>query len=92
MVGARTEGSCSGNLQLGDLNPQLGFTVKITLVRRRDQSFGKRIFAGATGGNATENRARVFIQLKPFNERPSVGAGGAGSAGVSRSKSIRRWA
>ena len=36
MVGARTEGSCSGNLQLGDLNPQLGFTVKITLVQRRD--------------------------------------------------------
>ena len=29
-------------------------------------------FAGATGGNATENTARVFIQLKPFNERPSV--------------------
>ena len=29
-------------------------------------------FAGATGGNATENTARMFIQLKPFNERPSV--------------------
>ena len=29
-------------------------------------------FAGATGGNATENTARVFIQLKPFDERPSV--------------------
>ncbi len=29
-------------------------------------------FAGATGGNPTENTARVFIQLKPFNERPSV--------------------
>jgi hypothetical protein len=27
---------CSGNLQLGDLNPQLGFTVKIALARRRD--------------------------------------------------------
>jgi hydrophobe/amphiphile efflux-1 (HAE1) family protein len=29
-------------------------------------------FAGATGGNATENTARVFVQLKPFNERPSA--------------------
>jgi len=26
-------------------------------------------FAGATGGNATENTARLFIQLKPLNER-----------------------
>ncbi len=26
-------------------------------------------FVGATGGNATENTARVFIQLKPFDER-----------------------
>jgi hydrophobe/amphiphile efflux-1 (HAE1) family protein len=29
-------------------------------------------FAGATGGNASENTSRVFIQLKPFNKRPSV--------------------
>jgi hydrophobe/amphiphile efflux-1 (HAE1) family protein len=29
-------------------------------------------FAGATGGNATENTARMFVQLKPFSERPSV--------------------
>ena len=29
-------------------------------------------FAGATGGNATENTARMFVQLKPFAERPSV--------------------
>ena len=29
-------------------------------------------FAGATGGNATENTARMFIQLKPFSQRPSV--------------------
>ena len=29
-------------------------------------------FAGATGGNSSENTARVFVQLKPFNERPSV--------------------
>jgi hydrophobe/amphiphile efflux-1 (HAE1) family protein len=29
-------------------------------------------FAGATGGNASENTARMFIQLKPFNERAPV--------------------
>jgi len=29
-------------------------------------------FAGATGGNATENTARMFVQLKPFAKRPSV--------------------
>ena len=26
-------------------------------------------FAGATGGNPSENTARMFIQLKPFGER-----------------------
>jgi multidrug efflux pump subunit AcrB len=29
-------------------------------------------FAGATGGNSSENTARMFIQLKPFDQRPSV--------------------
>ncbi|HEY6430440.1 MAG TPA: multidrug efflux RND transporter permease subunit [Acetobacteraceae bacterium] len=29
-------------------------------------------FAGATGGNASENTARMFIQLKPFGQRDSV--------------------
>ena len=29
-------------------------------------------FAGATGPNASESTARVFIQLKPFSERPPV--------------------
>ena len=29
-------------------------------------------FAGATGGNASENTARMFVQLKPFDQRPSV--------------------
>jgi multidrug efflux pump subunit AcrB len=29
-------------------------------------------FAGATGGNPSENTARLFIQLKPFDERPPV--------------------
>jgi hydrophobe/amphiphile efflux-1 (HAE1) family protein len=29
-------------------------------------------FAGATGGNASENTARIFVQLKPFGERQGV--------------------
>ena len=29
-------------------------------------------FAGATGGNASENTARMFIQLKPLNERAPI--------------------
>jgi multidrug efflux pump subunit AcrB len=29
-------------------------------------------FAGSTGPNASESTARVFLQLKPFAERPSV--------------------
>ncbi len=29
-------------------------------------------FVGATGGNGSENIARVFIQLKPFAERPPI--------------------
>jgi hydrophobe/amphiphile efflux-1 (HAE1) family protein len=29
-------------------------------------------FAGATGGNSSENTARMFIQLKPFGERSPI--------------------
>ena len=29
-------------------------------------------FAGATGGNASENTARMFIQLKPFGQRAGI--------------------
>jgi hydrophobe/amphiphile efflux-1 (HAE1) family protein len=29
-------------------------------------------FAGATGGNASENTARIFIQLKPYGQRAGV--------------------
>jgi hydrophobe/amphiphile efflux-1 (HAE1) family protein len=29
-------------------------------------------FAGATGGNSSENTARMFIQLKPFSQRPGI--------------------
>jgi hydrophobe/amphiphile efflux-1 (HAE1) family protein len=31
-------------------------------------------FAGATGGNASENTDRMFIQLKPFGQRPPIEA------------------
>jgi hydrophobe/amphiphile efflux-1 (HAE1) family protein len=31
-------------------------------------------FVGSTGGNSAENSARMFIQLKPFNERPGLSA------------------
>jgi hydrophobe/amphiphile efflux-1 (HAE1) family protein len=31
-------------------------------------------FVGATGGNAAENTARMFIQMKPFAERPGDSA------------------
>jgi hydrophobe/amphiphile efflux-1 (HAE1) family protein len=31
-------------------------------------------FVGSTGGNAAENSARMFIQLKPFDERPGDSA------------------
>ncbi len=31
-------------------------------------------FVGATGGNSAENTARMFIQLKPFNQRPGDSA------------------
>ena len=29
-------------------------------------------FVGATGGNPSENTARMFIQLKPFGRRPPI--------------------
>ena len=32
-------------------------------------------FAGATAYNPSESTARMFIQLKPFNERDGVAAG-----------------
>ncbi len=43
-----------------------------TIVMRDPAVAGVVGFAGATGGNASENTARMFIQLKPFDERPSV--------------------
>ena len=29
-------------------------------------------FAGSTGGNSSENTARMFIQLKPFGQRAGI--------------------
>jgi hydrophobe/amphiphile efflux-1 (HAE1) family protein len=29
-------------------------------------------FAGATGGNPSESSARMFVQLKPFSQRPAI--------------------
>jgi multidrug efflux pump subunit AcrB len=41
------------------------------IIRRDPDVSGTVGFVGATGGNATENSARMFIQLKPFSERRS---------------------
>jgi hydrophobe/amphiphile efflux-1 (HAE1) family protein len=41
------------------------------IVRRDRDVSGVVGFVGATGGNASENTARMFIQLKPFSERAS---------------------
>jgi hydrophobe/amphiphile efflux-1 (HAE1) family protein len=40
-----------------------------TIIRADPAVFGVIGFAGSTGGNASGNAARMFIQLKPFNER-----------------------
>ena len=44
-------------VQLGDLNPQLGFIVKITLVRRRD--FASSTVIWETDFRGTETRGRI---------------------------------
>jgi hypothetical protein len=72
MVGARTEGSCSGNLQLGDLNPQLGFTVKITLVRRRDFASSTVIWETEFRGTETRGRIRGQGAAKPLEWPPQT--------------------
>jgi len=41
----------------------------IDVVRKDPAVSGVVGFVGATGGNATENTGRMFIQLKPFGER-----------------------
>jgi hydrophobe/amphiphile efflux-1 (HAE1) family protein len=44
------------------------------IIRQDPAVYGVTGFVGATGGNAAENTARVFIQLKPFGERPGDSA------------------
>ncbi|HTZ77099.1 MAG TPA: multidrug efflux RND transporter permease subunit [Stellaceae bacterium] len=41
-------------------------------VRQDPAISGVVAFVGATGGNATENTGRVFIQLKPFDQRDAT--------------------
>ena len=59
-----------------DARQDISFTGMSALVReviakvRQDPAVsGVVAFVGATGGNATENTGRVFIQLKPFDQR-----------------------
>jgi hydrophobe/amphiphile efflux-1 (HAE1) family protein len=44
------------------------------IVRQDPAVSGVVGFVGATGGNAAENTARMFIQLKPFKDRPGDSA------------------
>ncbi|HEX7200962.1 MAG TPA: efflux RND transporter permease subunit, partial [Dongiaceae bacterium] len=47
-----------------------GLQHRLAAIIERDPAVsGVVAFAGATGGNATENTARMFIQLKPFDQR-----------------------
>jgi hydrophobe/amphiphile efflux-1 (HAE1) family protein len=57
--------------------------ISFTAMSKIENQFAKTIlrdpavsglvgFAGATGGNASENTARMFIQLKPLNERAPI--------------------
>ena len=39
------------------------------IVAQGSGGLGRVLFVGTTGGNPTENTARMFIQLKPFDER-----------------------
>ncbi len=48
---------------------------QLAAIVRQDPAVGGVVgFVGATGGNAAENTARMFIQLKPFAERPGDSA------------------
>src|SRR6185369_3976380 len=49
---------------MADLSNQLSAVVQ------KDPGVGGVVaFVGSTGGNSSENTARMFIQLKPFGER-----------------------
>ena len=43
------------------------------IVMRDPAVYSAVSFIGATGGNSSENTARIFVQLKPFGERPPIG-------------------
>jgi hydrophobe/amphiphile efflux-1 (HAE1) family protein len=43
-----------------------------TIIMQNPAVSGLVGFAGATGGNSSENTARIFIQLKPFAERDGI--------------------
>jgi hydrophobe/amphiphile efflux-1 (HAE1) family protein len=45
-------------------------TAKI--IQQNPNVAGLVSFAGATGGNSSENTARIFIQLKPFSQREGI--------------------
>ncbi|SJZ73748.1 multidrug efflux pump [Enhydrobacter aerosaccus] len=48
---------------------------KIAAIVQQDPAVSGVVgFVGATGGNASENTARMFIQLKPFADRPGSSA------------------
>ena len=49
---------------MADLQTQLS-----TIIQRDPAVSGVVGFVGSTGGNSSENTARMFIQLKPFGER-----------------------
>ncbi len=50
-----------------------GMEQQLASIIRQDPAVQAVVgFAGATGGNASENTARMFIQLKPFGQRDSV--------------------
>jgi hypothetical protein len=62
------EGSCSGNLQLG----QLGFTVKIALVQRRDFASSTVIWETDFRGTETRGRIRGQGAAKPLKWPPQT--------------------
>jgi len=50
-----------------------GFTHEVAGLILKDPAVsGLMAFTGSTGGNSTENTARAFIQLKPFDERTAT--------------------
>ncbi|MGB6486831.1 MAG: efflux RND transporter permease subunit [Steroidobacteraceae bacterium] len=55
--------------QMGQIENQIA-----RIVARDPAVSGVVGFAGATGANGSESTARMFVQLKPFSQRPSIQA------------------